>query len=255
MAGNTSHPGTTVTSRALALLGAFDSTHRHLSLTEMATRAELPLPTAHRLVSELETWGALRRQPSGDYVVGQRLWDIGLLAPVQTGLRETASPFLHDLYAATRATVHIAVREGDQALFLDRHSGHASVPVLSSIGMRLPLHTTGVGKVLLAYASDDVRAQVLSDLRRITPYTIVHPGVLLSQLECIRRDGYASTSEEMTLGACSVAVPVCRGDNVVAALGFVVPTLKDNRTRLVSALRVAAQAISRGIAYRTVYSV
>ena len=70
------------------------------------------MPTAHRLVGELVAWGALARTAAGEYVVGRRLWDIGLLAPVQTGLREIASPYLHDLYGATLATVHLAVRDG-----------------------------------------------------------------------------------------------------------------------------------------------
>ena len=129
MAGNTSTPGATVTSRALALLGAFDEQHRRLTLTELAQRAALPVPTTHRLVGELVAWGALARTASGEYVVGRRLWDLGLLAPVQTGLRQLASPFLHDIYAATLATVHLAVRDGAEVLYVDRLAGHASVPV------------------------------------------------------------------------------------------------------------------------------
>ena len=245
MAGNVASRGATVTSRALAILGAFNAHHRRLTLTELARRAELPLPTAHRLVAELQEWGALTRTPSGHYVVGRRLWDVGLLAPMQTGLREVASPFLHDLYGATLATVHLAVREGTQALYLDRLSGHASVPVVSKIGSRLPLHATGVGKVLLAYAPDEVHSEVMAQLTRITAHTVIHAGILRGQLARVRRDGYATTIEEMTLGACSVAVPVFRGDEVVAALGLVVPTLKRDRLRLVSALQVAAQGISR----------
>ena len=123
MAGNAARSGLSVTSRALALLAAFDARHRRLTLTELASRAGLPVATAHRLVGELVTWGALARTPSGEYVVGRRLWDIGLLAPVHTGLRELASPYLHDLYGATFATVHLAVRDGLQALYVDRLSG------------------------------------------------------------------------------------------------------------------------------------
>src|SRR6478609_2023283 len=125
MAGNVSSPGVTVTSRALSLVGAFDEEHRRLTLTELAQRAALPLPTTHRLVGELVAWGALARTPSGEYVVGRRLWDLGLLAPVQTGLRELASPYLHDLYGATLATVQIGVRDGSAVLYLDRLAGHA----------------------------------------------------------------------------------------------------------------------------------
>ncbi len=61
MAGHSSRPGASVTSRALALLAAFDADHRRLTLSELAERADLPLPTAHRLVGELVAWGALTR--------------------------------------------------------------------------------------------------------------------------------------------------------------------------------------------------
>lgn len=247
MAGNASKPGVSVASRTLALLGAFDAAHRRLSLTDMARRADLPVPTAYRLVNELQRWGALTRTSSGDYVIGRRLWDVGLLAPVQTGLREVASPFLHDLYGATLATVHLAVREGTNALYIERLSGHASVPVVSKIGTRLPMHATGVGKVLLAHAPEAIRTEVLAHLTRLTAHTVIHGGVLRNQLSRVHRDGYATTVEEMTLGACSVAVPVYRGDDVVAALGVVVPSLNRDKLRLVSALNVAAQGISRSL--------
>ncbi|GAB7004846.1 IclR family transcriptional regulator [Nocardioides sp. AN3] len=248
MAGNTTAPGTTVTSRVLAILGAFDSAHRSLTLTDISERAGIARPTAHRLIAELVAWGALRRDPQGRYVIGRRLWDLGLLAPVQTGLREIASPFLHDLYGATLATIHLAVREETSVLYLDTLRGHASVPIVSRVGSRLPLHATGVGKVLLAHAPDDVRQAVLSaPLRRLTPYTITQPAALERQLARIRTEGYATTQEEMTLGACSAAVPITVADQVVASLGIVVPDLRRTRTRLVAALQVAAQGIGRSL--------
>lgn len=248
MAGNTTAPGASVVSRALAVLFAFDARHRLLTLTELATRAGLPVPTAHRLVGELVAGGALVRRPDGRYVVGRRLWDLGLLAPVQSGLREVAAPFLNDIHAATLATVHLAIRDGTQVLYLERLSGRASVPVVSQAGSRLPMHATGVGKVLLAHAPVDVGEQVLAALTRFTPYTVIRPALLLGQLARVRRDGYATTVEEMTLGACSVAVPVRAGGGVVvAALGIVVPTLKRDRPRLLSALQVAAQGIGRSL--------
>ncbi|MDX6355154.1 MAG: hypothetical protein QOF98_2057 [Streptomyces sp.] len=247
MSGNSSRPGATVTSRVLTLLAAFDEDHRRLTLTELAGRADLPVPTAHRLVGELVEWGALARTASGGYVVGRRLWDIGLLSPLQAGLVETASPFMHDLYGATLATIHLAVRDGQEVLYLERLAGHASVPVVSTVGSRLPMHSTGVGKVLLAHAPPDVQARALARLERVTPYTITQPGRLRRQLDRVVRDGYATTVEEMSLGACSVAVPVRSGGQVVAALGMVVPSLKKDRPRLVSALRVAALGIGRAL--------
>jgi DNA-binding IclR family transcriptional regulator len=247
MAGNAGTPGASVASRTLALLGAFDADHRSLTLTRLAERAGLPVPTAHRLVSELVAWGALVRQPTGEYVVGRRLWDLGLLAPGPTVLREVASPFLHDIYGATLATVHLAVRDGTRVLYLSRLSGHRSVPVMSTVGSRLPMHSTGVGKVLLAHAPVDVQRAVLGNLARVTPYTVTQPARLEQELRRVHVDGFAQTSEEMSLGACSVAVPVRRGDDVVAAIGIVVASLKRDRGRLLAALQVAAQGIGRSL--------
>ena len=105
------------------MLGAFDERHRRLTLTRLAARggpAPAHDPADRPSLSPAVRWSA---PTDGAYVVGRRLWDIGLLAPVQTGLREVAAPFLHDLHAATRATVHLAVRDGDQVLYLDRLSG------------------------------------------------------------------------------------------------------------------------------------
>jgi DNA-binding IclR family transcriptional regulator len=67
----------------------------------------------------------------------------------QTGLRQVAEPFLYDIYAATLATVHLAVREGLDVLYLDRLSGRRSVPIVSRVGTRLPAHATAGGKILL----------------------------------------------------------------------------------------------------------
>lgn len=250
MAGNGANGanGATVASRLLGVLGAFDADHRSMSLSELARRADLPLATAHRLVAELVAWGALARRSSGAYVIGRRIWDIGLLAPLQTDLRQVASPFLNDLYGATLATVHLAVRDDVEALYLDRLSGHDSVPVVSEIGSRLPLHATGVGKALLAYAPDEVQAKALANLTRVTPYTVTQPGRLRTQLRDVRERGFAETHEEMSLGASSVAVPVrAPDDSVVAALGLVVKSLRRDRQRLVSALQVAAHGIARSI--------
>ncbi|HZC70099.1 MAG TPA: IclR family transcriptional regulator [Jatrophihabitans sp.] len=248
MAGNSSEPGVGVATRIFAVLDTFDGGHRTQRLTDVARRAKVPLATTHRLVRDLTTWGALVRNADATYSIGPRLWDLGLLSPTHSGLREIASPFLNDIHAATLATVHLAVRDGTSALYLDRLSGHASVPVVSRIGSRLPLHATGVGKVLLAHAPEGLQEAVLADLQRVTPYTVVQPGRLRAELARVRQDGFAQTTEEMSLGACSVAVPVRDGDDeVVAALGIVVTSLKRDRDRLIAALQVAAQGIRRSL--------
>lgn len=249
MAGHAAQRGVSVTARALSLLGAFDSNHLRLTLSELARRSGMPVATAHRLASELVAWGALARGETGSYQVGQRIWELGLLAPVPSGLRQVAAPFLQDVYKATFATVHFAVREGTKALYLERISANDSIPVVSRVGGRLPLHTTGVGKVLLAHAPDDVRARVLAHLSWVTRYSITDRTLLEEQLSAVRREGYAHTQEEMSLGACSLAVPVRdREGEVVAALGVVVAQLDPARGRLVAALTVAANGIQRCMA-------
>jgi DNA-binding IclR family transcriptional regulator len=245
--------GRTVTSRALAVLDAFSPTARRLSLSEIAARSGTPLSTAHRLLAELVEWGALRRRPDGRYEIGPKLWDLGLLAPVQTELREVAHPFLLDVHTATRDTVHLAVRDGLRALYVERISGRESVPVISSVGSRLPLHATGVGKVLLAAAPDDVVDAVLRSLTPETPHTVVDAEQLRRQLAEVRRRGWARTAEEMTLGAQSLAVPVTvprpgASGVVAAALGVVVPPRRRDVVRLVPVLEVAARGIGRELA-------
>lgn len=246
MAGNTKAPGQSVTSRVLAILATFDGDHRSQRLTDIARRAGISLPTTHRITSELAAWGALFRQRNGEYVIGSRIWELGMLTPQHCELVESASPYIGDLHAATRTTVHLAVRDGDRALYVDRIFGRASVPVISTVGSRLPLYPTGVGKVLLSYAPKTVVSHVLSRLEPITPYTVTSPGRLLGQLLRARRDGYATTAEEMTLGACSIAVPIFdKSGSRHAALGVVVPRLDRDFNRLLAALRVAAHGIER----------
>ena len=143
--------------------------------------------------------------------------------------------------------MHLAVRDGDEVLYLDRVRGHSSVPVVSTVGSRLPMYATGVGKVLLAHAPSEVQHRVLAELTRITPYTVAQPGQLSRQLAQVLRDDYATTVEEMSLGACSVAVPIRRRDDVVAALGLVVASLRRDRPKLLAALQVAARGIGRAI--------
>ncbi|GAA3162569.1 IclR family transcriptional regulator [Blastococcus jejuensis] len=252
MAGRSASPGRSVTSRALGILDAFDTASPRLSLSEIAERSGTPLTTTHRLLAELTEWGALIRRSDGRYEIGRKLWDLGLLAPVSLELRQVAAPFLLDVHTAIRDTVHLAVREGLSALYVERISGRESVPVVSQVGSRLPLHATGVGKVLLAAAPPDVAEQALRSLTRLTRHTVVDPGRLRRELAEVRRRRYARTSEEMSPGAASLAVPVQverrAGPVVVAALGIVVPPHRRDLPRLVPVLEVAARGIGRELA-------
>jgi len=250
MAGNAREPGRSVTARALALLGAFDAAHPRLSLSDIARRTGLPVATAHRLARELETWRALERDEDGLYHVGLRLWEIGQLAPIASRLREIALSFMQDLYEATRENIHLAIRDGFDALYVEKLTGHRSVPIISRTGGRLPMHATGVGKALLAYQdSAFVQAFCERPLERPTRYTIVERGRLQRELAMVRERGYATTSEEMTLGSFSVAVPILDGaGTAIAALGIVVHSVRADPAKLVRPLRIAAEGVARRLA-------
>lgn len=244
MAGG-SPPGASLVLRTVDVLRAFDDEHRRLTLSQLSTATDLNRATVLRIARQLVQAGALNRLPDGSYAIGRLIWDLGLLAADERDLSEIASPYLHDIHASTRSTVHFAVRDGERALCLARLGGHTSLSVESRVGSRFPLHATGVGKILLTAAPEEIQRAVLGNLERFTPYTITQPGTLVRQLRRSHREGYATTMEEMVLGACAVAVPVRRGTEVIAAIGVVVPRLGSNRGSLISALAVAAQGLSR----------
>lgn len=201
------------------MLAAFENRGGALSLSEIAGHASIPLSTAHRLVGELVEWGALERTDEGRYVVGLRLWEVSQNAGRQ--LRDAARPFLQDLFSLTHETAHIAVRDGRDALYIDRVYGSKRVPRASRIGGRLPLHATAVGKVLLAYEEDWVLDAYISvPLEVSTSRTHINIDLLRAEIAQVRERGFAVTSEEVRPGSCSIAVPVDTSP-VAAALGLV----------------------------------
>jgi len=240
-------PGRSVTSKITALLGAFSQTRPELTLNELSRATGLPLSTTYRLASELADWGGLERVDGGGYRIGLRLWEIGLLAPRTTSLRDIVVPFMQDLYAATHENVQVAVLEGREALYIEKISGRRAVSVKTRRGGRLPLHATGVGKVLLAHAPPEFVEEVLkAGLKRYTPHTIVAPGHLERSLAEIRRTGIAFAREELTPGTVSVASPLLDAEgNAVAALSITVRSNRADLPRLAPAVRTAALCASR----------
>ncbi len=244
--GRASESSESVTARALAVLDAFDSTHRHQTLASIARRSSLPLTTAHRLVNHLVEAEALIRCSDGAYEIGSKLWRLGLLASVHADLREVALPYMEDIYQLGVDAVQIGVLDGLRCLIVERISGSRSMEVLSKPGARLPLHATGVGKVLLAYGSDELQAAALAKLEPFTVQTITDPELLSRQLRQIKQQSFASTQEEMALGAISIAVPIRGyGSKVIAALGVVLATRNRDYSHLAPVLKVTSEALSR----------
>lgn len=224
----TGEPGRTVAGRVLSLLEAFETRGPALTLTQLSEVTGMPASTAHRLVGELVDWGALARDEQGRYRVGMRLWEVSQSADRR--LRDTARPFLQDLFSLTGETTHLAVRVGNEALYADRVYGSRRVPRASRIGGRLPLHATAVGKVLLAGEQPWFREAYLARaLEAPTRRTHVDPAALAAELARIADVGHAVTAEEVRVGASSIAVPVIVDDIIVASIGLVVGSHESSR--------------------------
>src|ERR1700677_2971634 len=97
--------------RAAAILGAFDATHRELTLSALVARCGLPRSTTHRIAERLIRLGWLDK-PQDRYRIGSRLFEIASLAPIRLELREAVLPYLQDLHGATRITVQLGVLDG-----------------------------------------------------------------------------------------------------------------------------------------------
>ncbi|RIV40918.1 IclR family transcriptional regulator [Micromonospora radicis] len=235
------------------MLDAFSPASPALSLSELARRAELPLPTAYRRVAELVRWGALERGDDGRYRIGLRLWEVGSLAPRGLGLRELALPIMEDLYEVTHENVQLAVRQDLELVFIERIAGRHAVPVLTRVGGRFALHATGVGLVLLAYAPAEVQEQVLAaPLERYTELTVTDPVRLRRRLAEVRRVGYAVSDRQVTMDALSVAAPIRAPEGVVAAISLVVAHDRADPVALAPLVQAAGRVLSRalGTSYR-----
>ena len=240
----------TVAGKVMAILETFAESNARLSLTEICRRSGLPLGTGHRLVGELTRASFLERLPGGSYRVGTVLWRIGAQPSAVSSLRELALPHMEDLYEGTHENVQLAVLRAGKALYVERLRGARSVPILTRVGAELPLHATAVGKVLLAHASKDLRDEVLAaGLTAHTAHTMTDPRVLRACLAEVRRNGFALTREEMTLGTSSVAAPVTDvRHQVVAALSVVARSRGTDPRHLLPAVVTGARALSRDVA-------
>jgi DNA-binding IclR family transcriptional regulator len=250
MTSNLRQPaGPSVASKVFAILNAFVPGESRLTLSEISRRTGLPLPTTHRLVGELVAYGGLEREDRRTYRIGVRLWELGSLAPIRGGLRELAMPYMEDLYEATHENIQLAVQADLEGIVIEKISGRASVPIIARVGGRLPLYTTGVGKVLLAYGpQDDVDRVIAAGLTRFASRTITSPARLLEDLELTRQRGYSVTRDEMTDGAVSVGAPVFGPEQqVVAALSVVVDSRIRDPDRLAPPVRTAARGLTRQV--------
>lgn len=245
MAGNNSQPGRSVLSKASTILALFEVHHRPLPLSFITEATGMPSSSVHRLLQEMCQLGLLNRTPDNRYQPGLRLWRIGESVGFQ--LRSAAFPFVQDLYTAAGQTTHLAVRDGTQVLYLMRLYGTKRIPKASATGGRLPIHTTAVGKAILAHETPDMRDSVLDATDLSTgfsgPNARADRQSILEELNQVREQGFATTFEEQRVGTASIAVPIFHTDTVGGALGIVVQA--DQRATLKKFLPALIQTSQR----------
>jgi IclR family acetate operon transcriptional repressor len=232
--------------RLTALLTAFEPGDDVLGISELARRTELAKSTTHRLVGHLVTTGLLEREGTS-VRLGLKLFEIGQLAIRQRGLVDAARPYLADLREATRNTVHLAVLEGTEVVYLDILRGPDAPLLPSRIGGRFPAHATGVGKAILAFTpGSEVEKVIAAGLTRVSTRTITVPGLLRKHLTKVRGEGIAYEREESAVGVVCAASPLLDGGGrALAAISISGWADRMRTERVAPAVRTAALTLSR----------
>lgn len=241
-------PATSVVRRVSDLLAAFRPGDTYLGVNELTRRTGIPKATVSRLVKEMEDIGLLERRET-KVGLGLRLFELGERVSRRRSVREVALPYLADLRKATKQTVHLAVLDGVEVVYLERLPGHEAPWLPSGVGGRMPAHATGVGKALLAESEPAVLdAVIAAGLHRVGPRTITFPGPLVRQLKRIASSGMAYEHEESAVGVACVACAIRVGDGppvaAVSAAGWIG---KVDIRRVGPAVHTTALSISRGL--------
>jgi DNA-binding IclR family transcriptional regulator len=241
--------GTSSLARGLSLLELFTVADSQLSVSEMARRSGIPKSTTHRLVGDLLAWGALERAPGG-VRLGVRMFELGHLVPTQRSLRELAVPYAHNLNEVTGLTSNLAVRDGQDIVYVDKVSSRNLRVPHSRTGGRLPLHCTALGKAILAHSDRAFIESVLTgELKPRSPKSIADPKVLRRELATVREQKVAYDVEESQIGLFCVAAPVFARRNVlVGAISVTGATELAQAQRFAPAVRMTALALSRALA-------
>ncbi len=235
---------------ALRLLSSFGD-HPTLSVKEGAELLGVSPSTVHRLLVTLLARGFVSQDAATRrYRPGPALLDIALGALQGIDVRRAARPHLERLTTEVRETVNLIVLDGPLIRFIDSIEGPEAVRVSSRTGTVLPAHCTAGGKMLLAQLEGRQLDDVLGDghLRGLTDHSVTDRASLDEELAGVRRNGYATSFEQSTVGLSAVAVPIAdaRG-HVIAAIGVSAPAARPDSRRveeIVTAARAAAEAIT-----------
>jgi DNA-binding IclR family transcriptional regulator len=230
------------------------------SLTEISEAIDLNTSTTFRMVASLEYHRYLSRdEESGKYTLGLACLELAKSFQAGHALTRLAAPDLEALRDELRETVHLAVLDGPDVVYLQKLPGLHAIGFLDSrVGGRLPAYCTGLGKVLLAYADPeyvrDLVAGSHATLERFTPQTITDIDELMDQLATIRERGFAFDWGEHEPDVRCVAVPVFgRNGGIPAAISVAGPAnrmepLQENWA-VIDATRATAAKISQKLGF------
>ena len=237
--------------KALQLLTRLGDYPHGVVASELARLCGFPLSTAHRLLGALVRDGYATFDPASKrYSLGLRVFSLAQGVLRAHGFAGMARPVLEEVSAATREATLLAVRDGEQQLYLYTIEGPQQVRVVGEAGRHGPLHCTSQGKVLVAFAEPQVRDYLVENipLEQRGPRTITSRTRFRDEIAQVREHGYALADEEHEEGIRAIGVPVFGGDDVaVAALATAAPAYRITVDQLLAqlpTLQDAAKALS-----------
>lgn len=196
---------------ASRILREFGRHSTRLGVSELARRVAVSKSTAHRIIWTLVDEGLLEKvEETGLFRLTATMRTLGQNAETAQRLHEAATIPLDELRAVTAGTLHVAVLDGADVLYIERREGPGAIPVFREVGSRNAAHATATGKVLLAHLPPEQQSRAIDllPLRRKTPRTITTRAGLLRELARVRRQGFAENRGESEPNMCSVAAPV-----------------------------------------------
>ncbi len=251
MPASETSPATAV-ERALNILEAAAQRREGLTNAEISRKLGIPKSSASYILRTLEKRGYLRRElETGRYRLGLKILSLGGDAQANLDIADLALPFLRVLGEKIRMTVHLAVLDQGEAVYIEKVEAPGFFKVNTWVGRRMFLHSTSVGKCLLAWLPKNEIETIVKQqgLKKRTPKTITSITKLLADLEQVKRSGYAVDDEENSLGARCLGAPIFDAlGNVTAALGAsgtLTQTDEVDMPRIIDALKETARRISR----------
>jgi len=195
-------------SRAISILRCFVGS-RELGLSEISRMIGLHKSTTAGIINTLKAEKFLEQnEENGKFRLGIDLFCLAVNAKLE--LCDVCEPYLNSLLEATGETVNLALRDGDSVVYVEKKESPHSMRICTSVGKRLPLYCTAIGKAILAFL-DEAEVLKLFDgltLEQLTSNTITSKELLMANLRAARKRGVAYDFEELEYGLICVAAPI-----------------------------------------------